>query len=184
MNYFSKNKWASVMIIILLVLNVFTLAFFWLVKAGPIKPLPPQVQSPAAIHGSNYLVEQLDLSAAQQNQYEQLVKEHQQQVRSIRDSVRIAKDHFFSLLNNNTISEEQIKDQAASSCEYQERLDLVTFDHFKKVKAICTPAQQVKFEKIIQRVIRQMAPPPPPPPPPSVGKGLPNDNTSPPPPEQ
>ena len=38
-----------------------------------------------------------------------------------------------------------------------EQLDLLTFDHFKEVRTICTPAQQKKFDEIIEEVLQMIA---------------------------
>ena len=41
----------------------------------------------------------------------------------------------------------------------QKALDLQTFNHFKKVRALCTPEQQAKYDSMIQRMFRKMGKP-------------------------
>ncbi len=160
MNYFSKNKWWALAVIILCTANIVTLIILWTVKTLP--PPPPQMPLQAGGPG-NFLINELRLNKQQQEQFEILRNDHQQQVRNIKDSIRTAKDQLFSQLGDSNISEVALQQAAAMAAKYQQQLDMVTFRHFQKVKAFCTAEQQQKFDKIIQQVIRQIAPPPPPP---------------------
>jgi periplasmic protein CpxP/Spy len=161
MNYFNKNKWWSIAVAVLLIANIITLVFFWLIRTDTINP-PAPPPPPGANPATAFLIKELGFSTSQQQQYEQLFREHQQQVRAIRDSIRMSKDGFFELLNNDSVSDKTLQDQAEKSSKLQQQLDLLTFNHFKEVKAICNPSQQDKFKDVIQKVVRQMAPPPPP----------------------
>ncbi len=157
MNYFTKNKVFAIALAILLIANIATIIVFWTMKATPpAPPNPPQQLAPPA----SFLTKELNFTSAQQKQFEQLRNEHQQQVHSLRDSMRIAKDLFFGLMNNDKLSDEDLQNAAAKASNYQQQLDIITFKHFQKVKAICTPEQQRHFDKIIQQVIRQIAPRP------------------------
>ena len=42
-----------------------------------------------------------------------------------------------------------------------EQLDLLTFDHFKQVRTICTSQQQKKFDEIIEDVLQMISSGPP-----------------------
>jgi Spy/CpxP family protein refolding chaperone len=187
MNYFAKNKVFTIALAILLIANIATIIVFWTMKATPPPPpnLPQQPAPPAS-----FLTKELNFTSAQQKQFEQLRNEHQQQVRSIRDSIRVAKDLFFGLMNNDKVSDEDLQDAAAKAGNYQQQLDIITFKHFQKVKAICTPTQEQHFDKIIQQVIRQIAPRPdrdgrrPGPPPGGQEPGEPDEHGGPPPPPQ
>ena len=45
------------------------------------------------------------------------------------------------------------------SAAQQARLDILPFEHFKKVRALCTTEQQIKFDQIIEQVMQMLAPP-------------------------
>lgn len=194
MTNFLKNKWLAITIAVLLMANIATFGYFWYAKliGPPPPPPPPGMGQPG--HAPDFVQKELHFSAAQQQQYEQLFKEHRRQVRNLKDSVRMAKDDFFSLLSSSVIDSEVVESKAAKISELDKRIDILTLQHFQHVKAICTPDQQSKFDKIIHTVVQRMGPPPPPPmrpgenqpgdgsPPPPFGNGEQGDGRPPPPP--
>ncbi|MGZ3904989.1 MAG: hypothetical protein ACXVC6_14910, partial [Bacteroidia bacterium] len=75
---------------------------------------------------------------------------------------------FFDLLHSQNDSA-LVKQLADSMAFYQVQMELLTYDHFKKIRAICKPDQQKKFDEVINKALEMMGPPrpggPPPPPP-------------------
>lgn len=98
------------------------------------------------------------MTDVQKMDYEKLRGEHQATVRPLREQIKNAKDELFELLKNDTVSLAIVEAAAAKPAFIQQQIDLASFQHFKKLRTICTPVQQEKFDKIIQDVIRQMAP--------------------------
>ncbi|MFT3932206.1 MAG: periplasmic heavy metal sensor [Chitinophagaceae bacterium] len=149
MQYVTKNKWLMALLLLLLVANIITIAAFWLQR-------PPQApvmkERPDA-----YLTRELALDANQQQAYAQLVKEHQQHVAELRKQVKSAKDDFFKLLQQPVVQDSEKTNAAKNISTYTEQLDLVTFDHFKKLRAICNPEQQKKFDNVIAEAMRMIA---------------------------
>ena len=140
------------MVILLLVANAATIATFWVTR----KNNPPAPKGSPA----DFLSKELNLDANQKVQLEKLVKEHREAAESLRPKVREAKDAFFDLMKNPTISDSSKKAAAQNVSAITEQLDLLTFDHFQKIRAICNVEQQKKFDAIIHQVTAMMAPPP------------------------
>ena len=189
MSTFSKPKWMLAVLLLLLASNIATLVYMWL------PPRPPKGK--AGRRGFELLVKELKMTDSQQTTYAKLREEHQAFVRPLRQKLKNRKDAFFDLLKTDTASVFVIESAAAKSAAIQQQLDMASFDHFKKLRAVCTPEQQKDFDKLIQDVIRQMAPPqgggrpggPPPnglerrpgdPPPPGPPNGEPDGNNPPP----
>ena len=161
MSYFFRNRIWTAIIIVVLAANFVTLIYFWTVQTAPAPPAAPLPPDPGPPSPANYIVNQLKFTPEQEVKFDALRKEHQQQVGTIRDSIRLAKDQLFALVNANA-SEAEIMDASAKAAYYHQKIDLLTFRHFQKVKAICTPVQQKEFASVINRIVEQMAPPPPP----------------------
>ncbi len=163
MTNFLKNKWLAITIAVLLMANIATFSYFWYAKliGPPPPPPPPRMGHPG--QAPDFVQKELNFSAAQQLQYERLFKDHRLLVRNLKDSVRVAKDDFFSLLSSSVIDPSVVESKAAIIAELEKRIDILTLQHFQHVKAICTPEQQSKFDKIIHTVVQRMGPPPPPP---------------------
>ncbi len=155
MNSTSKNKWMAIGIVVLLLANITTLTVIWYMRAGqplPFGPPPPQNQT------FDFVVKELSLSTEQQAQYAALRTEHQQQTNKIRLQIKQEKDSLFSLIQQPAVADTAIQALIEFTALKQGELDMATFTHFRKLRAICTPAQQIKFDSIIVQVSRMIGP--------------------------
>ena len=171
MSYFNNNKWWAIIVGLLIVLNTATLTFFWFERKNNLIQLSPQNNRNGA---RAYLTKELALDSLQQLQYTKLIEQHQQQVNELRLQIHDAKDAFFSLLANSATSAETINEAAKHAVEVEQQLDMLTFNHFKDIRAICNITQQKKFDDIIKNAVKMMGPQQRPlEPPPHGGKGFP-----------
>lgn len=153
MSYFNRNKWVTAAFLLLVALNIATLAAFWVIrnkKEGP----PPGVQGGIV----NFLTRELVLDSAQKLQLEQLIEEHREQVRDVRRNTREAKDSFFALLKEPHIDDNRLAAAARNAVQPDLQMDIYTFRHFQKIRALCTDEQKRKFDAIIQEVLRMNGP--------------------------
>lgn len=165
MNYFSKNRFWGLAVLLLVLVNIATLVTFWILKgSNPFKQDGPRKEV------VDFIVRELKLDSLQKKQFILLKEEHQQQIRTIKDSIRKAKDDLFGLLKDPNSSEESIVSASKITAALEAEIDLVTFRHFQKLRKICTPEQQKKFDEIIDRVVHSIGsgqpggrPPGPPP---------------------
>jgi Spy/CpxP family protein refolding chaperone len=154
MSITAKNKLLTWLVVLLLLANTATLAMFWLNK----KQHPPQPKGTP----NEFLVKELKLDAKQQEQLDVLVKEHRQMAEQIREKVRAAKDSLFDLVKNPTATDKAKQSAAAVCSRLTEQLDVLTVNHFQKLRALCNAEQQKKFDEIIQDITRMMGQPQPP----------------------
>ena len=166
MNHVAKNKLLTWLVVLLLIANAVTIAMFWLGKA---KQPFQQTRSP-----KDFLIKELKLDTKQQEQVEVLVKEHQQMAELLRERIRIEKEKFFDLLQQPDATD-SAKTAASAAANYLvQKVDLMTLNHFQKIRALCNPEQQKRFDEIIHQVTAMMGQPRPP-------KGPGNDRQGPPP---
>ncbi len=155
MNNFTNNRWLPVITLLLITANIVTLALLWTRKGNEEKRFPPQPQGAAF----EFLTHELKLDAAQQEAYAKLRDEHRDGQRQIQDSIRKAKDEFFALLKQPNVPDSLVKQYSLRAVEASQRLDEYTFRHFQKLRAICSPEQQKRFDEVIQDALRRMGPP-------------------------
>jgi hypothetical protein len=187
----NKNTITNILIGILIIANITTLSLYWLRKD----------HRPPLLKGNNraedFVIKELKLDSTQANAYKALVAEHRQQINNIKGTVNSNREKFFGLLKNDTINPEVFNEALKGTSVEQKFVDSITFYHFKKLRAICSPEQKKKFDEIIQQILRMNGPPrtggPPPrdsknglPPrdaqgPPPDGQGPPPDDQRPPP---
>ncbi len=181
MKNFTNNPLLSVITLLLLTANIVTLALLWTHKRGDKgeREMPPP---PGGGQAFEFVTHELKLDSAQIATYTKLRDEHQAGQKPMQDSIRKAKDAFFSLLSRGDTPDSLIQAASKKTSEAEQQLELLTFRHFQKLRAICNAEQQKKFDEIIQDVLRRMAPPKRQGPPGREGPGPGRENMPPPPP--
>ena len=169
MNTITNNRWINIIILLLLKANIVTMVLFWTHKNGSNDTLAGQPPAPVF----EFVTKELQLDSAQQQAYKVLREEHQKGQRPFQDNIRLAKYNFFDLLHQPAAADTAIAALSSKVAAAEQQLDIFTFKHFQKLRAICNAEQQKKFDHIIKDVLRRMAPGrrPPGPPPPGMEHG-------------
>ena len=147
-----NSKFLKIVIVILLLINIGTLAFMW-TNNHP-HGHPPHGGGDAV----EFLTHELKLNDAQQKQFEELRHQHHDAVEALQHQGRKLHDDYFNLIGNSTADSVIVSAAADSILALQKQIELITFYHFKSVRAICTPEQQRKFDEVISEALARMAP--------------------------
>lgn len=140
------------MVMALVIVNLAAIAIFFFEKSH--RPGHPG-------QAADYLIKELGFNEAQKDSYMELVKDHRLHADIQRMEIMKAKNRFFDLLEQPSVTD-TVKQAALKNIGLQtEELDLATFNHFQKVRALCTPDQKKKFDNIIRNVLGMMAGPRP-----------------------
>ncbi len=157
-----NNFWLYMIAGVIITANIVTLALLWIHKVknnddhqGHRPQGGPQL--------FEYISNELKLDQKQKAAYALLRDEHHSGAEKLQDSIKAAKDELFTMLQQPNTSEENIIAQSNKAAALTAQLDVFTFHHFQKVRALCTPDQQKKFDEIIQEAIRSMIRPQGPP---------------------
>ena len=67
-----------------------------------------------------------------------------------------SKETFFDLLKKQNVTDSTKQTAAKVVSSITEELDLLTLNHFQKVRSLCTTDQQQKFDEIIKEVTGMM----------------------------
>lgn len=101
---------------------------------------------------SHMLDKQLDLNEAQEKQFEDLRNQHFKVVEPKMDRIRELKKSLMNATESNEA--EQI---ASSIGQLEGEIDFLTFEHFRKVREMCTPEQKQKMDEIKKRISERMS---------------------------
>ena len=149
-----NSKFLKTVIVVLLIINIGTLAFMWKKMPGHGMPPPPQ-------EIGRYLMHELKFTDEQVKQYEQLREEHRNSIDHLRRQSRNLHDAFFDLLSASPVDSSKVNELADSIVSLQKQIEISTYYHFQKVRTLCTPEQQQQFDKVIKDALAMMAPRPP-----------------------
>jgi Spy/CpxP family protein refolding chaperone len=144
-------KW---MVGLLTLLNIILLITIW--QKPPHSPPPGDGKEGPA----QRIIHDLQLDGKQQQQFETLKREHRRAMEQFRERGQQLRDEYFDLLKQPSPDSVLVHAKARAIAKNQEDIELVTFDHFRKVRQVCDPQQQKKFDEIIKDVLHTMAGPP------------------------
>ena len=145
-------KFYKISVGLLLALNISTLAFIWTHR-----PPPPEARGPFM-----FLVRATEMDESQQDAYRALRDAHRAQVESFQKQTSQMRGQLFQLLAQKTDSDPEVTQLIDSILEVKRQEEQFTYGHFRKVREICRPDQQSKFDAAIGEAIQSMSPPHPP----------------------
>lgn len=151
MEHNKKNKLLTWLVLLLIIANASSIAMFWLGKEKQ-----PALQQQRE-HPAEFLIRTLQLDAKQQEQLEVLRAKHKDAAVALRKQLQTAKESFFELVKQPGVTDSMKLATAESVSRVTEKIDLLTLDHFIKVRTICTATQQIKFDKIIKEVTEMIS---------------------------
>ena len=142
-----KTKFLTIAVIALLVLNGALIVFLWMGHRRLNPPPPKNGRPPAAA----FLIKNLDFDENQTTLYDGLRKAHRAAKDSLQNTLRRSREIYFKGIPTDDTS------KLAEIGEIQKESDRITFVHFQKVRALCRPDQQTKFDEVIGEVLKMMA---------------------------
>ena len=157
MTAIKNNKWIGLLIATLLVVNIATLVLLWIKTTDRHTAIQPAELPPPPGQLHQFIIQQLQLTEIQQQQFTALREQHHASQTKLVDSIKNAKDVFFDLLKLDSCSNELLQQKNNQISFYQQQLDLLHFNHFKQIQNICTPAQKILFDQNIKAILRRMA---------------------------
>lgn len=112
----------------------------------------------------NYIINKLEFDENQILKYENLIEEHQNDLREINDEIKTTKNNLYQLLTNDTYPEKDSLENRLA--QLQKEVEEVHFNHFLKIKLLCKPNQIKRFNNLSSDLAKIFAPkrnlPPPP----------------------
>jgi Spy/CpxP family protein refolding chaperone len=159
-----EARFLKIVIVALLLINVGTLGYLWLGRPHePLRhfPAPPPHDGPPLDErrgAAAFLHDALQLTDDQEAAYKKMREQHHAIVLGIRAQMKESKRSLYALLKSNdtasTRSEERhLMDSLASQ---QRHVEQITYEHFRQVRALCTPQQQYKFDEVVGEALEQM----------------------------
>lgn len=135
-------------IIVLVLLNVSLLAWLWLAPTRmPGGGWPRGGPGPAG--AESFLAEQLHFTPAQRTRFDSLRTTYFRQMRPLMERAHANRLNYFQLLNDTTLTDQQLAQRAAATHAIMTQVDVLTLRHFQQVAALCTPAQREQLAEVL-----------------------------------
>jgi Spy/CpxP family protein refolding chaperone len=148
-----RNRNLLIIIGVLLLTNIAVLAYF----LGQKKPGKPGFATSKERSGiGEMLQKEVGFNDDQLAQYKVLKDQQRETLRPMFDDMRKSKDSLFRLLSYTGQADSLVDQVTDAIARKQKTLDLQTFNYFKKVRGLCTPEQQPRYDSLIVRTFRKM----------------------------
>jgi len=135
------------MVIILIIVNIFTLGFF--VFRGNHQPSAFRCDR----RPGEYLIRELDFSDEQKRLFDDYRQEHHSAIQPMMDQISLEKERFFSELKKEQIDSAKIDSLSKEISNIHQKVDIITFWHFNKIRKICDEKQKAHFDELIKEGI-------------------------------
>ena len=152
MDIFSKHKLLSRSVLFLVVLNLVTLGFFVWKEFKPHKEplLFPINESYKDV--SNILKKELHLSNKQVIQFNEIRTRNFAKQAYLKRIIRNQKDAMNLEMFNKNSDEQKIMQLARQIADNEYAMEMLRYNQAKELKAVCTPEQLEKFEKLVLEI--------------------------------
>ena len=144
----SGNKLLIVVIGLLVVSNI-VLAFF-LLNGKTKKPAKRERNDPTEM-----MIKEVGMDEKQAATHKQMKDDHFKAVRPLYDSLRAAKATYFGLVKDTAVKEEMAKVYRDKIAAWQSTIDSMTFAHFRKMRSLLNPQQQLKYDEFVQKLMQR-----------------------------
>ena len=146
-----RNRNLLIIIAVLLLTNVTVLAYFLGQK---------KIEKPPAWNGvAEMLQKEVGFNEEQTVKYKEMKEKQRGKIRPMYDEMRKVKDSLFRLLSYPETNDSVLNKMADVIAQKQKAIDIETFNHFKRVRLLCTPDQLPKYDTMVLQMIRKMGKP-------------------------
>ena len=152
----SANKTLLIIIAVLVLTNIGVLGYFLWYKNNDHVPVRTDREKNGI---ADILQKEVGFSDDQVARYKVLKDKQREFIRPMFDDMRRSKDSLFRLLSVANVSDSALDKATDAIAQKQKNLDLQTFMHFKRVRALCLPDQEIKYDSMILRMFRKMGRP-------------------------
>lgn len=98
-----------------------------------------------------FLSRELKFSEEQRKQYRSLREGHFKAIQPMLEEIHENRKRFFQQVNDTTLTDAQLQQQAEQLEVKLAKIDVMTFRHFQQVRALCTPEQRAQLAEVLAR---------------------------------
>lgn len=149
-----RTKLLTFSVIGLLLLNLLTIGFITLKSGQFIGSEASRGPGAGREEPARIIVERLHFDEAQQQQYRELVRQHQQQTRQLNDKSVQLFQAYYDLLTASQPDSAKQQALAQQIADNQRQMAEVNFAHFRQIKTLCRPDQQADFIQLVDELAR------------------------------
>ena len=150
MKILSNIKFLWIVILILIVLNIASITAVWIEERGD--EVPVLRERAMMNRRDHFLKRELNFTPEQQAQFDSLLDQHRDQLEAKMEEIRTLREELLGRMRNQEFTGEA-ENIVRQIGEKQSELELMNYQHFKEVLAICNEEQKQIFLQTIRRAV-------------------------------
>ena len=158
MDIFSKQRMIVWAIIVLVILNLGTLATLWINHFQRIAP-PPRSGFGPPKQARTFLTRELAFTEDQKEQLKTLQTRQMAQMDALQHDIDDLKRRMMDELLTSSAETGTIDDLAGEIGEIEAKKSRLVYTHLEEIRDLCTPQQRKRYNGIIQEILQIMKPP-------------------------
>jgi hypothetical protein len=149
------ERFYKAVILVLLLINIGTLAFMWFHRPGRGKMIV--MEGPAGRPFAPMMLKrELGFSDDQMKQYQSLRLEHREAMKAITMRDREIHKRFFNLALTKPADAPEVKATVDSIAAIRKEMEMITYSHFAKMVGLLTPEQKKNFGPVYERLLHSI----------------------------
>lgn len=146
------------MIAVLILINLGTIFFMWTHRPREEGRFHERKNS------AEFLIRHLNLTQQQKEAVMKMRDSHLYAMHQLQMDDRELHNRFFDLLQNFPTDSMLVDRVADSMANNRKSMEILTFEHFQKIRAILNDEQKKRFDRLFHETLNLILPTPPPPP--------------------
>ncbi len=155
--YRQNNQLLIMTIIVLVILNIGSLALLWQNNSLPFMDKQTPKEQSQQENGEDFLKQELNLSARQVATFHQLREEHFEKMERVTRRERNAMEDFFEEMTSPDGSETKAKELASEVGAIKAEKEMELYQHFQWLKSVCNDSQKERLSEIFYDFMREKA---------------------------
>lgn len=154
MDMIKQNRNLVITIVVLVIINIVALLLLWLGKPKHAIKQGPENGGNEIVRIQEMLKKELGFSNEQAEKFIELRENHHEKSIELNDELMLVKRKMFeeAMYGDKSIISDSLLNL---SLDKQGQLELLTFQHFLKLKQMCTPEQQKKLFEMVHQLLGQ-----------------------------
>ncbi|MFM2338863.1 MAG: hypothetical protein RL115_2056 [Bacteroidota bacterium] len=144
----NTNKYLKIAVALLLITNIALVVFTLWGKAEKTKRYSrPDI--------TEMLAKELGFSEDQKATHRKMSEEHKKVIKPLMEAILAAKINYYTSIKETNVSDSVINEWGDKIAALQINLDKALFTHFKKVRSFLQPAQQLKYDSLVIKMMNR-----------------------------
>ncbi len=163
MNYFKEKKFATIAIVVLVILNITTITLLWLGRPSA-HHRPPMPKEKVLF---DFITHELNFNPVQREAFEKQSEVFRHETRKLHFKIDSIQQQLFNTIYNEKSDKLYLDSLSNVIGVLEVEINKMTYDHLVQIKSLCDEGQQVKYKALLNDLLKTLRPKPqdgPPPP--------------------